>query len=293
MDTKPPPYLREMLLSQGNAYALLGSLALGAVLSLPYGFGVGAIPLIAFAAAETIAALYVPGLPTFRARIDRRYRRRAREATRAHLRDEIGKRDEERWGKTAGSLAAYQRMVERVASLYQAAADKRTELSLEDVERLDDATVDYLSMWLAAMVIEDRARAVDLAEIGQRIDAIDRQIEAARPGADPRQLVKARGDYAALLARHRRMMSRKTALEAAMLSMPDQLEEIYQTIMTAPAAGGTGAKLDDAIARLRLEEEIESELAGDLSEAVPELSARIEARPAAPRRLAAARAEMR
>jgi hypothetical protein len=38
------------------------------------------------------------------------------------------------------------------------------------------------------------------------------------------------------------MLSRKTALEAAMLSMPDQMEEIYQTIVSA-ALAELGVKL--------------------------------------------------
>ncbi len=82
-DKQPPSYLREMLASQGNVYALLVSLAAGALLSIPFGFGVGAIPLIAFAAGETIAAMYGPASITFRERVDRRYRDAARQASRA------------------------------------------------------------------------------------------------------------------------------------------------------------------------------------------------------------------
>jgi hypothetical protein len=291
VDNKPP-YLREMLLSQGNAYAFLGSLAAATVLSIPFGFGIGAIPLVAFAAGEAIAAMYLPDSPSFRERVDRRYRSRAREATRAHLLEEIGKRGGPA-GRSHGSLDAYRRMIERVRSLYRVAADSRTELTARDAERLDDATLDYLSMWLASLVIDDRARAVDPADIERRIDAIDRELKAPRPGTDPRQLQQARNEYAALTARHRRMLSRRTAIQAAMLSMPDQMEEIYQIIMTAPASREMGSKLDEAISRLRLEEQIEAELAGDLSESVPELTARMRERPVPVRRVAAARQEVR
>ena len=61
------------------------------------------------------------------------------------------------------------------------------------------------------------------------------------------------------------MTSRKRALEAAMLSMPDQMEEIYQTIMTTSATEEVGSRLDDAIAKLRLQEDIEAELAGEIN----------------------------
>jgi hypothetical protein len=81
-------------------------------------------------------------------------------------------------------------------------------------------------------------------------------------------LQKARADYAAIIERHNRMLSRRRALEAAMLSMPDQLDEIYQTIMTLPVNEDVGARLEEAIGKLRLQEDIEADLASDLAEAV-------------------------
>jgi hypothetical protein len=120
-------------------------------------------------------------------------------------------------------------------------------------------------------VIEQRSGSIDLEDIQRRIKAIDRDLAAPRPGTDVRALQKARADYLALAARHRRMMSRKTALEAALLSMPDQLEEIYQGIVTAPTAEGLGARLDEAVASLRLQEDIEGELAEDLAQELPDL----------------------
>ena len=59
-----------------------------------------------------------------------------------------------------------------------------------------------------------------------------------------------------------------------MLSMPDQIEEIYQTIMTAPMSSDMDSKLEESIAKLRLEEEIEAELDGDIKDAVPEIAIR-------------------
>jgi hypothetical protein len=59
MDAAKPSYVREVLTSQTNLYAGLGSLALGVVLSIPFGFGIGALPLIAFAAGDILAALHI------------------------------------------------------------------------------------------------------------------------------------------------------------------------------------------------------------------------------------------
>jgi hypothetical protein len=287
---KEPSYLKEMLTSQTNVYALLGAVATGLVVSIPFGFGLGAIPLVVFGAGEAIAAMFVPSSATFRAKVDRRFREKAREAMRAHLEEEIRKRVSNR-NASRGSMAAYVRMQERVVSLYKIAEDSRTQLSVRDVERLDDATLDYLSVWLAILVIDDRSAVVDLREIERRLEAIDRELREAKAGTDLKQLQKARTEYAGLVARHRRMLGRRTALEAAMLSMPDQMEEIYQTVVTAPTSSDVGSRLEDAIARLRLEEDVEAELAGDLGDAVPDFSTRVEQRQAETRKLQAVRRE--
>lgn len=270
MAEQEPSYLRAMLTSESNVYALLGSVATAAVLSIPLGFGVGAIPLIAFAAGEAIAAMYIPSLSTFRAAVDRRHRQAARGTTRKNLIDEIMRRSRTQ-PHFEQIMRSYKRMTEHVDSLYGLAADNRTQLSAPDVERLEDAGLEFLYVHLALLIIDDRAASINPREISQRIEAIDRDLAAPKPGADLRALQKARSDYQGLLVRHSRMLSRKTVLEAAVLAMPDQMEEIYQNIVTSPTADGLGVKLADALESLRLQEDIETELARDLSEAVPGL----------------------
>jgi len=265
---KKPSYLKEMLTSQGNLYAALGSLAAGALLSIPFGFGIGAIPLVAFAAGEAIAALYLPGSITFREKTDRKFRTRVRETTRTRLIQEIKARIRKQ-SVFDQQLKAWLRMRERVESLYRHAGDTRTNVTAQEVERLDDTTVEYLYLWLARLVIDERAAAVDMKDIQQRIITIDREVAAARPGVDLRQLQKARAEYVSLVERHNRMLSRRTAIEAAMLSMPDQLEELYQGIITNPTAGGFALKLDDMIDKLQLQEEIEAELSGEIEAVLP------------------------
>jgi len=268
MADEKPSYVRELLSSQGNLNAGLGSLAAAAVLSIPFGFGIGAIPLVAFAAGEIIAALYVPSSIKFRDDVDRKWRSRERVATRQRLLAEIDARAR-RTSFFQQTMNAYLRMASRVASLYSRADDRQTRLSLGDVERLDDATIQFLSMWLGSLVMDERGDAIKPREIEDRIAFLGQEIASPKPGADLRQMHKAREEYVAILERHNRMISRKRALDAAMLSMPDQLEEIYQTIMTTPATEDVGSQLEESIAKLRLQEDIESELAGDMAEAVP------------------------
>lgn len=257
-------YLKEMLTSQGNFYALLGSSALGVVLSIPFGFGIGAIPLIAFAAGEIIAAMYLPSSISFRDRVDRKLRRQGREEGRNKLLQEIEARCTRKGNSFQQLTRTFTRMSERIAALY-AHADSSKRLSLRDVERLEDAGLDYLRVWLAVLVMEDRATQINLSDIEERIAGLDRELKSPRPGSDLRQLQKARAEYVAIIERYHRMTSRKRALEAAMLSMPDQMEEIYQTVMTTSATEEVGSRLDDAIAKLRLQEDIEAELAGEIN----------------------------
>jgi len=267
-EAQKPPYLREMLTSQGNLYALLGSVAAGVVLSIPFGFGIGAIPLIAFAAGELIASMYVPASLTFRDKVDRKHRRQLRMATRDQLLAEIEARAK-RPGAYQQMSRIYARMEDRIAALHERAKSGVNRLSPDEVERLEAASIEYLCMWLASLVMEDRAALINPDDIQERIAGLEREIREPKPGTDLRQLQKARADYLAIIERHHRMLSRKRAMEAAMLAMPDQMEEIYQTLMTLPASEDAGARLDEAMARLRLQEDIEAELAGDLAEAVP------------------------
>ncbi len=263
-------YLKEMLFSPGNIYAVLSGLGASVMVSIPYGLEAGLVPLIALVAGEAVAALFIPYSESFREKVDERHRREKRETERAHLLSEIERR-KDMLKNAYGSFSSYQRMVARVASIYRVAQDSRTQISMRDAERLDDATLDYLRMWLASMVTEERTRAISAKDIEARMAAIEQELDKAKPGSDLTQLQKARGEYLSLLTRHRRMASRKAAIEAAMLSMPDQMDEIYQAIVTAPTATETGTRLADAIARLGLEQDLEIELEGALRDTLPEI----------------------
>jgi hypothetical protein len=199
---------------------------------------------------------------------------------------EIQKRSGKRTLPSA-NLRTYQRMYERVQSLYQRADTGHGRLAYRDVEQLDDVTLEYLALWLALLVMDDRAESVNLREVELKVAALERELAAPRPGTDLRQLQKARADYVAIIERHNRMLSRRRALEAAMLSMPDQLDEIYQTIMTLPVTEDVGTRLEEAIGKLRLQEDIEADLASDLADAVPGVAMPTPAAAARQRRLVA------
>jgi len=258
-------YLKEMVAHPASVYGLLGMLALGAVVSIPLGLGVGVIPLLAFAAGESIAALFVPNSPVFREMVDRKKRRERREKFREHLTDKI----ESKVGGDHPHWAVYQRMRERLTSLQEIAANRATSLSPYDVERLDEATVDYLGLWLARLVMSERRATLDERGIKARIESIDKQIEGVA-GVERKRLAKARQDLERILKRRTNLTARETAVEAAMLSMSDTFEEVYQRVMTDPTSTDVAQELQNAVERLGIEEEldfaVEEEL-GDLLQA--------------------------
>jgi hypothetical protein len=302
-----PSYLKALLTSQGNLYAGLGSFATGALLSLPFGLGVGLLPLLLYVTAASIASLYVPSLKSFRDRVDNLFNRQQRSVAREHLCREISLRApgvvwEENAGAGAAAVpntgnppryrqrgdknaavvadqaaayqSAYRQMCERVSSLKMIAADRQTQMSNDDIDRLEDTTLDYLSLWLASLVTDDRSRSVDQDDVRRRISDLDAQLANAADTPESRQLRRAKSDYTALLARQSAMQTKRQAIEAAMMAMPDQIEEIYQMIMAAPYSSSISSKLDESLSKLRLQEELEQELDEDLRDTVPSLPER-------------------
>ena len=270
-------YFKEMLSHKASVYGLLGALATGAVLSIPLGLGVGVIPLLMFAASESIAALFVPNSPVFREMIDRKKRMESRERFRAHLREKI----EAKVGSDHPHWSVYNRMRERLDSLLEIARNRETSLTAYDVERLDDATVDYLSLWLARLVMAERRGTLDDRGIKGRIESIERQMDKTGAPLEKKRLAKAMQDLKRVLRRRESLAARETAVEAAMLAMSDTFEEVYQRVMTDPTSTDIIDELQGAVERLGIEEEldfaVEEEL-GDLVRSRQRQAAKVEAR---------------
>ena len=257
-------YLKEMLAHPTSGWGLLGALGIGALLSIPLGLGVGFIPLLLFAAGESIAALFVPNSPVFREKIDRKKRAERREQFRRHL---VGK-IEAKVGGDHPHWSVYRRMRERHASLGEIASNRETSLTPYDVERLDDATVDYLGLWLARLVMSERRGTLDDRGIQGRIESIDRQIEATSAAIERKRLAKARQDLQRILRRRESLTARETAVEATMLSMSDTFEEVYQRVMTDPNSTDIARELQGAVERLGIEEEIDFAVEEELGDLV-------------------------
>jgi hypothetical protein len=261
-DEKPDgerSYLTELLTHQYTLYGFLSSIAAGSLLAIPYDFGLAALPLLGFGALTSLAALFVPSSLPFRRWVDRRHHDQRRASTRAQLVRELQSRE------TADhpSWEVYGRMVRRVQSLRELAQQRSSSFFETELERLDDATVDFLGLWLARISMGERLSHLVAQDLPAKLAQTDRRIETAAPG-DRRALEKARADLERLLASQTRIETHQTAIETAMLAMSDALEEVYQGVMSNPASNDASNRLQQAVDRMRIEDDLGSALDEDL-----------------------------
>lgn len=258
---KDTSYTVEMLKHEWNISAGLASLALGGVLSF-VSFGLGAVPVACFVAADIIAALFVPSSASFRHMVDRRKKRQQRKAVSDHLMSEIKER-EENLTRTP-EYQTYDRMLKRIDSLEKIAANRDTTLSDKDVDHLRDATVDYLSMWLAKMVVVERRTTIDDAAVESQLKTIVEKLESApgMPKVDFAKLMEARDRLTSILDKRSQIESRESTIEVTMLSMSDSLEELYQRVVADPSSADIARHLQNTVDKMKVQEEIEAEFSG-------------------------------
>jgi len=275
-------YLRAFLLSEYNQYLALSVLGVGALASFPFGWvGLG-VSLVALGVIEALACLVVPDLPSWRAAVDRNARKASRNNVRGAMFDELAKRTglglngrffaRDRSVSLESSdlerMKAYNRMVEQIDTLSRVANDRESTFGEREVERLHEASLDFLSLWLASKVIEAREENTDLRDVRRKLS----QVEAALQNADRAssiQLRRAAGEYQGILKRRDALVGKTVAIDAALLAMPDKVEEIYQMVIAAPYSKALDGRLEDSLSRLRLAEELEQELSFDLSDTLP------------------------
>lgn len=253
-ELQKPSYLWAMLSHPLNVNIALSTLALSTVLSIPYGLAGFSLPLLFFGAGEMIASMFIPASAIFKRNVDRAFSKRLRDKTTRHLSQEIDKLvDKDRHG-----WQVHQQMLSRIESLHDLSQARPGIISETDYERLSNSCTDFLSLWLAKLIIEARQDTVDENDVEKRIVSLAKKIEG--DAVDSKSLKKAKADLEELLLRHRRLASRKSAVEAAMLSLPDAVEEIYHAVVTMPSSSQGDSRLQDAIDRLRVQEDIDSDI---------------------------------
>jgi hypothetical protein len=254
-----PSYLWEMLRHQYTLYGFLGSLATGSLLALPYDLGVAALPLVGFAGITALAALFVPSSATFRYRVNQRRKAERRAQSRDHLLHELSGRVE----TGHPNFGIYERMVEHTNTLRTVARRQRSSFGIDDVERLEDAAVDYLGLWLSRMSMAERRKRLVEQNLEHKIETTQRRLEKAT-GEEKKPLEKALEELERLLRSRRRIEAHETAVDAALIAMPDAFDEVYQGVMQNPTSSDAAQRLKQAVDRMRVEDELSAAVDADL-----------------------------
>ena len=251
---KSVSYVKEMLKHQYSWYGLLGSVAAGTMLSIPFGLGPALLPVVGYLASTSLAALFVPGSRKFRDKVDRKTREKERETTRTHLIQEITKRvgpDHQFW-------EMYARLLDRTGALRRVSVERGGAVGQDDIDRLDDATVDFLGLWLGRIAISERDRMFSEDELKSRVANLEKDLESVNEPADKRRIQKAITDLKQLVKRRQEMKSRDAAAEASMLAMADTFDEVYQRVMANPTSNeAVATELRSAVDRMNVEEELD------------------------------------
>lgn len=266
LDEDKPSYLTEMLLTQTNINVGLATLAGAAVVAIPLGLAGAAIPLVLWGAGEAIASMFVPSSQTFRNFVDKKHRAKKREAFVAHLRTQIDlltHRNHDNWG-------VHQRMLDRAEAIKGLRKHRKDVISDRDLERLEDAALDYLSLWLTRLSIQDRLDSLGASGISKQSYAIEEKLKRS---PDDLSLRKAKADLDELVKRAERLGGRKTVVDTALLALPDAVEEIYHAAITSPTAGDVASRLQEAVDRLHIEEELDNKLDAELGDLPPRVRA--------------------
>ena len=257
-------YVKEMVTSPPSQYGFLGSVALGTLLAIPFGVGIAALPLLAYGASTSIAALFVPNHPAYRARVDAKRRALRRDEARRHFEEEVRQKNkvaDANWG-------TYQRMLERLESLRKVARNRKTNVSQADVEQLDDVTVNYLGMWLSLLGIIEWEHSASNAALERKIAEVEALMKKVSSTAERRRLETARDDFKRALLRRQQLSARKAQVEASMLAVADTFEEVYQGVMTNPESTDVARRLQEAAERMQIEEGLGSAIDEELDELV-------------------------
>ncbi len=254
MSTKPS-YLGAFVRHPANRIAMLAAGCAGIFATIPLGWSGLALVGVVTLGSEILAALGISGLPSFRANVDRQHHHQQRSQRRERLLAELANLGDN------DALAHYRHMHSRVLALHQTIQDAKTTLTAQDVDKLEDMTVDYLALSAVSLSLRQRKDHVNEDMVLKRIATLQTQLQNSRlSDEETRQLRSALAQYDETLQRARRLAIRRSALEATLLAMPDKMEEVYQLVITAPYASDMGDKLEESLSRLRIAEEVSAEL---------------------------------
>jgi hypothetical protein len=247
--SEQPSYWLEFLKHPHNQVAVAAMVAGTVLLSFPWGGDAWVLGGLLIGSVEAIGLAIVPSLGSFRASVDRKRRRAEREQRRSSLLAEVG--------RLGGSSyeAQYEAICERVQSLYRTAADRSTVLSEREVEQLDDLSVDYLRLCLSDAVMSSTGSQDAVRRANAQARELESKLRSSEISVEERSdLERVLAELRSVGERNGRMAARRSTLDAALLSMPVRIEEMYQMVLTSARSTELTQMLEESVSRLRMSE---------------------------------------
>lgn len=283
-------YLWEMLASEPSKIASMVWVLLA--FAATFFLGLWAIPifLVLYLGVLGVASMFVPDNLMFRSWVDKIKRSAQRANVRERLLNMISSSPNTIRGLGNTNITSqtgewvrnpirqqydehvsdYRRMMGRLESLKDLANDPRNPIGAQDIERLEDATIDFLRLFHTQLALLSRVENVDSEDrVRHQLSAIDQQLRDDTIGASERKrMEKSRNELQKLHDQRKRLPGQLAAAEIQLTAMAETFEEIYHRITTNPQAAAS-AYLEEASSRLAIEEEITSsveEEMGNLSD---------------------------
>ena len=243
-------YWQEFVSSESALMGLVGSVGVGALLSIPWGIGFALIPPLLFVSGGVVASMFIPTSPLYQEHI----RQKKRQARYARIEKELitillkkEPDQEEKWLKFWKLKDKWE--------LMKKWNKKSSSLAEYEINSFEDSILSYLQMWCSLVSMKESISAIDIYAIQQKIDGIDQELSRTTDSISENQLHQAQGEYKKILLRHQELKTRIIAMEAKMESLVHGFEEVYQRLISGQLS--TSTDIQDALKRLRIEEKLD------------------------------------
>jgi hypothetical protein len=157
-------YWKEFVASETSLLTFVGSIGLGAVLSIPFGIGFAVIPPLLFCSGGFIASMFIPTSPIFQEYI----RRKKRRVRIARLENEMITSLQQKVPQQEAKWINFWKLKEQWNTMKRWSKEGKY-LSQSDIDSFEDSILGYLRMWCSLVAMRESIQNIDVFDIEQRI----------------------------------------------------------------------------------------------------------------------------
>lgn len=219
----------------GVLFGVFGSGGVGAMFALPVIFG-------AFGA--LIGRMFVPEQPAFRSMVLEHLSEQSENDEATHLLGHV----------SANHKAIYQSMASKMSQVEDLILNRRGVILGSTWDMLKSTPLNYLRMAYTSAQYNTQGGALE-KDIHREIQNLEVQISNSE-GTEKRRYVAARNQLKEVLERRRSMESRGAVVNARLIAMKNDFDEVCTLLVKNPTMGIEGEIIRDLISRFDVEEEM-------------------------------------